>query len=79
MKITSAGILTILLLLIVSSPAKTDRGLIKGAVPGELYLHGVGGVYPDRVYWLYRSTDSGQTVYLQNDTVLVGGPGWAKE
>jgi len=46
--------------------------MARGAVPGELYVYGVGGTYPDWVDWLYRSTDSGQTIYLQNDTGSVG-------
>jgi hypothetical protein len=71
MKLTSAGLYTIFLLLIVTSPAETDGGIIKGAAPGELYLYGAGGAYPDWVDWLYHNTDSGQTVYLQNDTVLI--------
>jgi hypothetical protein len=63
--------ITLGLLLFLSSRVIADGGLAKGAVPGELYIYGVGGYYPDCVNWLYRSTDSGQTVYLQSDTVLV--------
>jgi hypothetical protein len=41
-------------------------------VSGELYIHGAGGYYPDWVSWLYRSTDYGQTVTIQNTTVSIG-------
>ena len=65
------GFAMLTLLLILPSTATADACLIRGVVPGELYIYGVGGIYPDWVDWLYRSTDNGQTVYLQNDAVLV--------
>jgi|GEM_PF-1303139 len=40
--------------------------LARGAVPGELYLHGAGGNYLESVCWLYRSTDYGQTASCQS-------------
>jgi len=65
------GFIALVLLLFLPSLVIADGGLVRGAVPGELYIYGVGGIYPDWVDWLYRSTDYGQTVYLQNDAVSV--------
>jgi hypothetical protein len=65
------GFVALILLFFFPSTGLADGGLARGAVPGELYVYGAGGSLPDWVDWLYRSTDSGQTVYLQNDTVSV--------
>ena len=42
-------LITNLLVLFLLLPFTTiaDSGLVKGAVPGEMYIYGVGGMYPD--------------------------------
>ena len=66
------GFIAISLLLFSPSVVAASGHLARGAVPGELYVHGVGGYYPDWIVWLYRSTDYGQTVTIQNTTELIG-------
>jgi len=58
-------------LLLLPDAVAASGKIARGAVSGELYIYGFGGAYPDWVYWLYRSTDYGKTVYLHNDTVMV--------
>jgi hypothetical protein len=65
----------VLFLLLLPFTAIADRGLVRGSMPGELYVYGVGDKYPAWVGWLYRSIDSGQTVYLQNASAPVNGCG----
>ena len=60
------------LLLVLPSTVIASGCLARGAVPGELYVYGIGGTFPAWWYWLYRSTDYGQTVYYQSDTQVAG-------
>jgi hypothetical protein len=60
--------LSFALLLIVPSIVFSDGNMARGVLPGELYVYGVGGVYPAAPRWLYRSTDYGQTVSFQSET-----------
>lgn len=65
------GFVILILLLILPSAVIANGKIARGAVPGELYVYGVGDTLPWWEDWLYRSVDSGQTIYLQNDTVAV--------
>jgi len=60
--------------LLLISPLTVVAGgrLTRGAVPGELYLFGPEYSFPSSQFWLYRSTDHGQTIYPQNDSVSGG-------
>jgi hypothetical protein len=65
------GFIILALLLFLPLTAIASGKMARGAVPGELYVYGVGDTLPWWEDWLYRSVDSGQTIYLQNDTVGV--------
>jgi hypothetical protein len=61
------------LLLISPSTVIAGGRLTRGSVTGELYLLGPEYSFPASEFWLYRSTDHGQTIYPQNTRVITGG------